>query len=162
MYLIPVMSLYMSNVLLSLSLILGNCLRASKLTTNLKNSTDTLERLSENVYYSKEEQPSSALMSFFFFAVGVYQHVTGDMLGGHAIKILGWGDENGTPYWLAANSWNTDWGDEGMDESVRHIAGVTYRPTSHKVLKTSGNAGLKLCCPLLSSYFRFLQNQAWK
>lgn len=57
----------------------------------------------------------------FFFAVGVYQHVTGDMLGGHSIKILGWGDENGTPYWLAANSWNTDWGDEGMDESVRHI-----------------------------------------
>lgn len=73
------------------------------------------------------------------------------MLGGHAIKILGWGDENGTPYWLAANSWNTDWGDEGMDESVRHIAGVTYRPTSHKVLKMSGNAGLKLCRPLLSS-----------
>lgn len=46
-------------------------------------------------------------------AVGVYQHVTGEMLGGHAIKILGWGEENGTPYWLAANSWNEDWGDNG-------------------------------------------------
>lgn len=46
-------------------------------------------------------------------AVGVYQHVTGEMLGGHAIKILGWGEENGTPYWLAANSWNEDWGDHG-------------------------------------------------
>lgn len=44
---------------------------------------------------------------------GVYQHVTGEMLGGHAIKILGWGEENGTPYWLAANSWNSDWGDKG-------------------------------------------------
>lgn len=31
--------------------------------------------------------------------VGVYQHVTGHPLGGHAIKILGWGTENGTPYW---------------------------------------------------------------
>ena len=31
--------------------------------------------------------------------VGVYQHTTGDMLGGHAIRILGWGVENGTPYW---------------------------------------------------------------
>jgi cathepsin B len=44
---------------------------------------------------------------------GVYQHVTGQMLGGHAIKILGWGKENNTPYWLVANSWNTDWGDNG-------------------------------------------------
>jgi cathepsin B len=44
---------------------------------------------------------------------GVYQHVTGPALGGHAIRILGWGVENGTPYWLIANSWNTDWGDNG-------------------------------------------------
>jgi len=45
---------------------------------------------------------------------GVYQHVTGGELGGHAVKMLGWGVENGTPYWLVANSWNTDWGDNGM------------------------------------------------
>lgn len=45
--------------------------------------------------------------------VGVYQHVTGEMLGGHAVKIFGWGEEKGTPYWLAANSWNDDWGDKG-------------------------------------------------
>ena len=45
---------------------------------------------------------------------GVYQHVSGTMLGGHAVKILGWGVENGTPYWLIANSWNNDWGDQGM------------------------------------------------
>lgn len=44
---------------------------------------------------------------------GVYQHVTGGVLGGHAIKILGWGVENGTPYWLVANSWNPTWGDKG-------------------------------------------------
>lgn len=46
-------------------------------------------------------------------SVGVYQHVTGSAVGGHAIKVLGWGEENGTPYWLCANSWNTDWGDNG-------------------------------------------------
>merc|ERR1719259_1300235 len=44
---------------------------------------------------------------------GVYQHVAGSALGGHAIRILGWGEENGTPYWLVANSWNYDWGDNG-------------------------------------------------
>lgn len=44
---------------------------------------------------------------------GVYQHVSGSAVGGHAIKILGWGEEDGIPYWLCANSWNTDWGDNG-------------------------------------------------
>lgn len=34
-------------------------------------------------------------------------------MGGHAVRILGWGVEDGTPYWLVGNSWNTDWGDSG-------------------------------------------------
>ena len=50
---------------------------------------------------------------------GVYQHVTGDALGGHAIKILGWGTENNTPYWLVANSWNEGWGDHGFFKILR-------------------------------------------
>jgi len=50
---------------------------------------------------------------------GVYQHVEGKMLGGHAIRILGWGTENGTPYWLIANSWNTDWGNNGFFKILR-------------------------------------------
>lgn len=52
-------------------------------------------------------------LKLFFFYIGVYQHVSGSALGGHAIKILGWGEEKSVPYWLAANSWNTDWGDNG-------------------------------------------------
>uniref|UniRef100_A0A8C5MQX3 Cathepsin B n=1 Tax=Leptobrachium leishanense TaxID=445787 RepID=A0A8C5MQX3_9ANUR len=50
---------------------------------------------------------------------GVYRHVTGEELGGHAIKILGWGVENGTPYWLCANSWNSDWGANGFFKILR-------------------------------------------
>jgi cathepsin B len=45
---------------------------------------------------------------------GVYHHTTGSALGGHAIKIVGWGVESGTPYWLVANSWNEDWGANGF------------------------------------------------
>lgn len=55
--------------------------------------------------------------------------MSGSVLGGHAIKILGWGEENGVPYWLAANSWNTDWGDngEGHFRLFRHFIFVpTY------------------------------------
>lgn len=50
---------------------------------------------------------------------GVYQHVHGKALGGHAIRILGWGVENGTPYWLIANSWNIDWGNNGFFKILR-------------------------------------------
>ena len=60
---------------------------------------------------------------------GVYSHHTGEALGGktvwqnkicinkclgHAIRVLGWGVENGEKYWLCGNSWNTDWGDNGF------------------------------------------------
>ena len=44
---------------------------------------------------------------------GIYQHVTGSYLGGHAIKIIGWGVEDGVKYWLCANSWNESWGEKG-------------------------------------------------
>jgi len=50
---------------------------------------------------------------FLTYKSGVYQYQTGNMLGGHAVKILGWGTLNGTPYWLVANSWNPDWGNNG-------------------------------------------------
>ena len=45
------------------------------------------------------------LISFHFLCfsllvvVGVYRHTSGGALGGHAIKILGWGVEGGDPYW---------------------------------------------------------------
>jgi cathepsin B len=45
------------------------------------------------------------LIFLIFFFSGVYKHVAGKALGGHAIRILGWGVENDTPYWLVANSW---------------------------------------------------------
>jgi len=56
---------------------------------------------------------------FLSYKSGVYQHVSGKMLGGHAVKILGWGTESGTPYWLVANSWNTEWGDGGFFKILR-------------------------------------------
>jgi len=51
---------------------------------------------------------------FLTYKSGVYTHKSGQYVGGHAIKILGWGVQNGTPYWLCANSWNPDWGMNGF------------------------------------------------
>jgi cathepsin B len=50
---------------------------------------------------------------FYLYKKGVYQYVTGPKVGNHAVKIVGWGTENDTPYWLVANSWGRDWGDLG-------------------------------------------------
>lgn len=56
---------------------------------------------------------------FVQYKSGVYQHVQGKALGGHAIRMLGWGEENGVKYWLVANSWNSDWGDNGFFKILR-------------------------------------------
>jgi len=56
---------------------------------------------------------------FLTYKTGVYQHVSGDYLGGHAVRMLGWGTENGTPYWIVANSWNPTWGDHGFFKILR-------------------------------------------
>ncbi len=55
------------------------------------------------------------------YSSGVYQHTTGSALGGHAIKIIGWGVESGTPYWTVANSWNESWGDNGTFKILRGV-----------------------------------------
>jgi len=56
---------------------------------------------------------------FLSYKSGVYRHTSGDELGGHAVKILGWGVENNTPYWLVANSWNVHWGAKGFFKILR-------------------------------------------
>ncbi|CAN7998452.1 unnamed protein product [Ixodes hexagonus] len=61
----------------------------------------------------------TAYADFLSYKSGVYQHQTSDNLGGHAVRVLGWGTENGIPYWLAANSWNEDWGDHGYFKILR-------------------------------------------
>jgi len=58
---------------------------------------------------------------FVSYKSGVYKHTTGKKLGGHAVRAIGWGEENGTPYWLIANSWNSDWGDNGYFKIIRGI-----------------------------------------
>lgn len=56
---------------------------------------------------------------FLTYKSGVYEHTTGKVLGGHAVKMMGWGTEGGKPYWLIANSWNEDWGDKGYFKILR-------------------------------------------
>jgi len=53
---------------------------------------------------------------FMNYKSGVYVHKTGDLEGGHAVKMIGWGHDSssGLDYWICANSWNTTWGEKGF------------------------------------------------
>jgi cathepsin B len=52
---------------------------------------------------------------FMSYRSGIYANTTGaTYLGGHAIKIIGWGNSNGINYWIVANSWGPYWGESGF------------------------------------------------
>jgi len=61
--------------------------------------------------------------SFMLYRKGIYhKHPHDAAEGGHAVKIVGWGlggKHGKTKYWTVANSWNTDWGEEGFFRIAR-------------------------------------------
>ena len=62
-----------------------------------------------------DEGPFEATMvvyvDFYFYTGGVYEYTWGRLVGGHAVTIVGYDDNEG--YWIARNSWGTDWGENG-------------------------------------------------
>jgi cathepsin B len=58
---------------------------------------------------------------FYNYQSGIYQYSYGAYDGGHVVRIIGWGEENNTPYWLVANSWNSTWGMGGFFKMIRGI-----------------------------------------
>jgi len=51
---------------------------------------------------------------FMNYKGGVYKRTSDNFLGGHAVKIVGWGKENDTEHWIVANSWSPKWGENGF------------------------------------------------
>ena len=67
---------------------------------------------------------------FLTYKSGVYSHQTGASLGGHAIKVIGWGTENGEDYWLCVNSWSDTWGDQGLFKIKQGDCGINDQMTA--------------------------------
>lgn len=85
---------------------------------------------------------------FAHYKTGVYKHVTGDYLGGHAVKLIGWGTTaEGEDYWLIANQWNRSWGDDGYfmirrgtNECGIEEDAVAGMPSSKNLFKVVGDS----------------------
>merc|ERR1712061_415817 len=54
--------------------------------------------------------------SFMSYKSGIYSKHSHVFVpeGGQAVKIVGYGTENGVDYWTIANSWGTTWGEAGF------------------------------------------------
>ncbi len=48
---------------------------------------------------------------FMYYQGGVYRHVSGGLLGGHCVTMIGYDDAQGC--WICKNSWSTGWGEQG-------------------------------------------------
>jgi cathepsin B len=50
----------------------------------------------------------------YSYRSGIYKFVSGRILGGHSVRLIGYGIEGGVKFWLLANSWGVQWGEKGF------------------------------------------------
>jgi len=67
----------------------------------------------EIMFYGPIQTGFTVYEDFEEYTGGVYSYSSGESQGGHSVRIIGWGVQDGTDYWLVANSWGTDWGLNG-------------------------------------------------
>eukprot|EP01133_Synstelium_polycarpum_P000235 gene235-285_t len=94
------------------SIIYKNDIHKVKTVYQLRDNVNTIQ--TEIMSNGPVEACFEVYEDFVGYKSGVYAHTTGKDLGGHCVKIIGWGVENGVNYWLVNNSWTTYWGDNGQ------------------------------------------------
>ena len=112
----------------------SSCQDGSSWTLHHSASTTTTSSVSKTQQAIMTEGPVEAAFTvyedFMSYKSGVYHHTSGSMLGGHAIKAIGWGTTSaGEDYWIMSNSWGTSWGDSGFFKIRRGDCGINNQMT---------------------------------
>nr|AAV65884.1 cathepsin B1 isotype 4 precursor [Trichobilharzia regenti] len=88
-----------------------------RMSYNVLNNENAIKK--EIMMHGPVEVAFTVHSDFLNYKSGIYKYMTGAEIGEHAVRIIGWGVEKKTPYWLIANSWNEDWGEKGYFRMLR-------------------------------------------
>ena len=55
---------------------------------------------------------------------GIYCDETGDHNVVHVVSVVGYGEEDGQPFWRVRNSWGTHWGENGFFRVCRGVNNI--------------------------------------
>jgi len=76
---------------------------------------DSVDAIKQDlVQYGSVTAAFTVYEDFVTYTSGIYKHTSGKALGGHAVKIIGYGTRDGQNFWIVVNSWNEYWGDQGL------------------------------------------------
>jgi len=105
----------------------GDCsFSASSVGAKLSGFTDVSSGDEGALQTAVNQQPVSVAIdasqsSFQFYSSGVYNEPSCSSSSlDHGVLAIGYGTDNGTPYWLVKNSWGTSWGLSGYIEMSRN------------------------------------------
>lgn len=69
--------------------------------------------------YGSIQAGFTVYQDFLIYQSGIYIHQAGGIAGNHYVVILGWGWEDGVPFWICQNCWGTGWGEGGYFRFLR-------------------------------------------
>ncbi len=107
----------------------------------VKNCIDVTPNNQVHLQEAVANQPVSIAIEadthvFQFYSGGVITDTSCGTNLDHGVLIVGYGEENDTPYWLVKNSWGSDWGDNGYVKILRDsstnsegICGIAMQPS---------------------------------
>lgn len=84
-----------------------------KFATSYKVDKDVLAIQTDILNHGPAQASMFLVAEFEVYKSGVFTTQSKDYIGAHAVRVVGWGVDGDTPYWRVANSWNTEWGEEG-------------------------------------------------